>query len=88
MIEILVVRDPDSDNQIEVWLDGDKLAWAEYTLIEVDAGRGYDYADWLDNVRHVLADPVMSTGFHAAVEAAYADPPGKKYIDGWPEEDL
>lgn len=90
-IEILVVRDPDSSNEIRVFIDGQLVtdeASSECRVIDIDAGAGYLIDDWDDNARgtiqHLLVDGA-SDEFVREVEQTYADPPGSKYIDGFTE---
>ena len=85
MIEILVVRDPDSSNGVQVWQDGDEVT-GDCVVVHVDAGAGWDYADWRDNAGGAVA-AMRSDAAKAAVIRIFEDPPGTKYIDGWPEED-
>lgn len=85
MIEILVVRDPDSYNEIRVWQNGIEVSDV-VAIVSVDAGAGYDYEDWRDNA--AAAQLVLSSdAARTACRYAYDDPPGKQYIDGWPDED-
>jgi hypothetical protein len=86
MIDIVMVRDPDSATDIHVWLDGVDVTYSgDVRIIDVDAGAGWEYADWLDARDH--ADHHLSSDeAKAYARAAYDDPPGYKYIDGWPLE--
>lgn len=86
MIEILVVRDPDMADDITVWVDG-RPATHEAHIAYVDAGAGYEYEDWRDNADWVLRNGPWSHAAFQAIEAAFEDPPGKDYIDGWPYEE-
>lgn len=86
MIEILVVRDPESADDMTVWVDGVDVT-NEAAFIYVDAGAGWDYEDWCESAAAHLAWPLSPKVFLAA-QAAYDDPPGKQYIENWPEEDL
>jgi hypothetical protein len=81
MIEILVVRDPDMADEVTVWRDGDDIT-DECAVIVVDAGAGWVFGDWRESADSALA-AVDSAAARAAVEAAYADPPGQAYIDGF-----
>lgn len=84
MIEILVVRDPDGGDAIRVWRYGIEVT-ADADIIIVDAGRGYNYADWIEAADYSARG--LTPAAAEAVRIAYADPPGRKYIDGFPEED-
>lgn len=79
-IEIIVVRDPDGDNEVSVYLDGKQTQ--EYVLYSIDAGRGYDLADW-EEARESAIEQASSDEVAAALDSAYGDPPGEEYIDGW-----
>jgi hypothetical protein len=85
MIEILVVRDPDSADEITVWGNGFDIT-RECTVITVDAGAGWDYDDWRENAEAALAT-LSSDAACIAVDKAYADPPGREYIEDWPDEE-
>jgi hypothetical protein len=85
VIEILMIRDPDSNVSITVWNDGTDIT-DECLVVEVDAGAGWEHAEWLESAEATAASMASDTARYA-VEAAYADPPGKRYIDGWPEDD-
>jgi hypothetical protein len=81
-LAILVVRDPDSANQISIYLDGQLIQ--DYTEISLDAGAGYGIEDWIENAKHdTIVAAQHGEAFAAAVKAAYDDPPGTEYIDGW-----
>jgi hypothetical protein len=81
-LAILVVRDPDGANQISIYLDGQLIQ--DYTEISLDAGAGYGIEDWIENAKHdTIAAAQHGEAFAAAVKAAYDDPPGTEYIDGW-----
>ena len=83
LIEILMIRDPDSATDIEVWLDGVKLDDSDPRLnvIDVDAGAGWAADDWQESMRCAV-ESCQTDGFRTAVATAYADPPGAKYIEG------
>lgn len=85
-IEILVVRDPDSENDVRVWVDGRPAGHPDVVIIEVDAGAGWDYTDWVESAAEA-SKLARSEAFRWAVDSAYADPPGRRYIDGMPDDD-
>lgn len=89
MIEILVVRDPDSPNEIAVFIDGEQVTDnTQCRVIDIDAGAGYSIDDWDDNARgtiqHLLTERA-SDEFVRMVEESYSNPPGAEYIDGFTE---
>lgn len=87
MIEILVVRDPDSADDISVWQDGHRLSWSgdDYVLAYVDAGAGYSFEDWRENADYWLKRDDLSDEFQREVAEAFYDPPGQTYIEGFKE---
>lgn len=85
-IEILVVRDPDMENDIRVFVNGQESD-APF-VYDVDAGHGYTADDWVENYRHAQTWPGLSEGYRAWLLAALADPPGREYIDGWGDESI
>ena len=88
MIEILVVRDPDSSDDITVWLDGQEVAWdnPDFKIVCVDAGAGWALDDWEQAEIDALATMQTDEARHA-VEVAFFDPPGKEYIEYWEDID-
>lgn len=87
MIEILVVRDPDGDDEIQAWHDGQPVAWPEVRVVVVDAGRGHEYDDWQESAKDAFENIFQSPKACRAAFDAYADPPGKEYIEGWPYDE-
>ena len=86
MIEILVVRDPDSENDITVWIDGVEQDWRDgINIVQVDAGAGYTFEDWRETADAWERDDSISDDFRRAVKEAYLDPPGRQYIQGFKE---
>ena len=86
-IETIVVRDPDGDTSVETFVDGEPASTDNVTEYEIDAGRGYDWSDWCASRDFDLA-AASHPKVRAALEEAYDDPPGGKYIDkpedaGW-----
>jgi hypothetical protein len=79
-LAILVVRDPDGDTNLTVYVDGERATG--YVLIELDAGRGHTREDWEEGRVYDLAEAAkVSDAFLAEVTAAYVDPPGAEYIE-------
>lgn len=87
MIEILIVRNPDSANDVQVFRDGvDVTNDNDVYIVEVDPGAGWTYEDWQESAKAAFEGGTWPK-FRTAVMDAYCDPPGKQYIDNWPEED-
>lgn len=84
MIEILVVRDPDMADEVTVWVDGVERT-EDVIEIHVDAGAGYDFADWRENADGWARDERLSEACREAVVEAFLDPPGQRYIDDFKE---
>jgi hypothetical protein len=82
---VLVVRDPDGDTYVDLYRNGWRLDPHEYTIEEVDAGRGYDYKqDWLPRIEEAEALP--PSDYRTDLLAALYNPPGRGDIDGWPDD--
>jgi hypothetical protein len=84
VITVLVVRDPDGGNDIQIW-NGNVEITQDCHVVEVDPGRGYDYENWLEMCTADV-DATQHSIPQRAVLEAYLDPPGTKYIDGWPDQ--
>lgn len=80
-LEILVVRDPDGGTDITIWADGVNVT-RQASVFTVDAGAGYDVADWIESTEHDL-ESTTHEAVHDAIRAARCDPPGSEHIDGW-----
>lgn len=84
-MDIVVVRDPDGGTDIHVFIDGEDTDWQTADLIinavTVDAGAGYDIADWSDSAE--TAANSVHPGARDAVLKLFNDPPGAEYIEGW-----
>jgi hypothetical protein len=80
-LTVLVVRDPDGGTNVRVF-SGDLEI--DHDEVIVDAGRGYTIEDWRESADHdITAAEAVGPNLAQAVAAAYADPPGSQYIDGW-----
>jgi hypothetical protein len=82
-IEILVVRDPDGDTDLMIWIDGQRTEQVD--TYEVDAGRGYPYSEWRDARDYDVER--ASVNAKPMIAAAFDDPPGREYIEGWPDSE-
>jgi hypothetical protein len=79
-IEILAIADPDGSTEHTVWVDGQRVDGPDVYLI--DAGHGYTYEDWRENAAYDIAQ--ASAAAKGEIRVAYNNPPGRKYIEGWP----
>lgn len=87
MIEILVVHSSDYGNEIHVYVDGELVSPGDdLYIVEVDPGAGWTYEDWQESAKAAFERGTWPK-FRTAVYGAYADPPSREYITGWPEEE-
>lgn len=77
-VEILHVRDPDSECGVTVWLDG---VPADYIYQDIDPGRGYSRSEWDERIAAARADMDTSEAFSAAVVEALEHTSDNKYIE-------
>lgn len=80
LVEVLVSRDPDGPNYVDVAVLGSAVAPEQVQEFSVDAGAGWDWEGWVEHRDRCLA--VASTGLQEPLRAAFADPPGGKYVEG------
>jgi hypothetical protein len=76
-VEVVVVRDPDGPVDTHVFIDGVKTPVTEFTI---DAGAGWCWADWKRCRDRNLS--AASPSARQTMLAAYADPPGGRYVGG------
>jgi hypothetical protein len=76
-VEVVVVRDPDGPVDIHVFIDGVITPVTEFVI---DAGAGWCWADWKRCRDRNLS--AASPSARRAMLAAYADPPGGRYVEG------
>lgn len=74
-IELLHVRDPDSDCDIRLWIDGKQVA---VECVDIDPGRGYSREDWDENI--AWAEKLPPGSFRDAVLEAYRANAGSEYV--------
>lgn len=88
MIEILLVNSSDYGAELAVWIDGRQLDLADddVRLVEIDAGRGYSFDDWIDGLTEDFFSK-FSDEARPAIEDAYFHPPSSEYIEGFRERD-
>jgi hypothetical protein len=84
-VEILAVTDPDGSPEHTVWIDGQRIDSPPPDIYLIDAGHGYSYEDWRESAAYDVEQ--ASDAAKAEIRAAYDDPPGRRYIDDWPESD-
>lgn len=82
-LEMLVVRDPDADTEVDLWLNGEPTTVDR--AVDVDPGRGYTREDWEDSKQFFSQDRNLSEAFARAVVAAYDAYADNEYVDdsGW-----
>ena len=82
-LEMLVVRDPDADTEVDLWLNGEPVTVDR--AVDVDPGRGYLREDWEESKQFFGQDPNLSEAFARAVVSAYETYADNQYIDdsGW-----
>ncbi len=78
-IEVLVVRDPDADTEVAVWVDGEP---AEVTVEVVDPGWGWGQRAWQDRKMQLLARADYSPAFRDGVREALAAYDDCRYVSG------
>jgi hypothetical protein len=69
-IEVLHVRDPDSECGLEVFVNGESVG---FDYEDVDPGRGYSREDWDERIEEneaalVADEPTRSPGFRRAID--------------------
>jgi hypothetical protein len=78
-IEILHQRDPDSECDVRLFLDGAEVT-DEIEFVDVDPGRGHDIEDWLESKRFAMDG--ASAAAAAAVADAYDAGSHSPYVEG------
>lgn len=78
-IELMVVRDPDSSDDVTMFVDG--VETTEYAEEHIDPGAGYSLSDWNAHTESVMTDESYSPAFREKV-AEYRDEfKGNQYIE-------
>lgn len=85
-LEIIHSRDPDGECGFSYYVngrpsDGDSIEIGQYDL---DAGRGYEFADWAGQAAGAKA--TASDAVWAELEQYYAEPAGDEYVEGMPDD--
>lgn len=83
-IEVVIVRDPDGGTDTTLFFDGVELGPHDYEEYIVDAGRGYEYGDWIESRDWAAA--TASPAAAGLLRQCYDYPPGHQYIDGAPDD--
>ncbi len=74
-VEAVVIRNPDGPVDLHIFIDGLETPITEFLI---DAGAGWHWADWkYCRDRNLSA---ASPSARLAMLAAYADPPGGRYV--------
>lgn len=79
-VEVIVVRDPDAADDVRV-LVGGEVVTEEVSVVCVDAGAGWDVADWQNARADALAD--ASPAAASIIANAFGNAPGARYITGF-----
>jgi hypothetical protein len=77
-IEVLAIRDPDTETNVQIWIDG--VRFDNYAYESVDPGAGHELYAWLGNQLTVMTNDDYSEGFKAAALAAYASYDDSEYV--------
>jgi hypothetical protein len=80
LAEVLVTRDPDGPNDVDVAVLGRSVRPGQVRVFCVDAGAGWQWPDWVEHRDDCLAG--ASGGLQEPLRAALAAPPGGKYVEG------
>lgn len=86
-IELVVTRDPDSADEVDIYIDGVPIGQTDIEVAEfhVDAGAGHDWEDWVDSHADSVA---RASGAVAAILRELAlDAPGSQYIEDAPHDE-
>jgi len=78
-IEVLVIRDPDSADDVTLFVDGEPVS---ATYEHVDPGAGYEIEDWREHTASVQGNAEYSEGFKRAVVSARDAAESSSYIEG------
>lgn len=80
LAEVLVTRDPDGPNDVDVAVLGHRVHRGQVRAFSVDAGAGWEWPDWVEHRDDCLTR--ASDGLQEPLRAALASPPGGKYVQG------
>lgn len=78
-VEMLVVRDPDAQTDVTLFMDG--VEFTDVSYEHVDPGAGYDGSDWDEHTESVSTDKSYSQAFREAVVRARDEHADSQYID-------
>lgn len=81
--EVLTVRDPDGGTTVELTILGKTPDPATVAEFAIDAGRGWQWPEWVEHRDASLA--AASDDLRPHLEEWFADPPGGKYIEHRPD---
>lgn len=85
LAEVLVVRDPDGPNDVDVAVLGSPTQDEQVRVYSVDAGAGWEWVNWVEHRNACLQQ--ASDGIQGPLRAAFAAPPGGKYVEGREDRD-
>lgn len=85
-IQIIHQRDPDSGCDLTVYVDG--VRHSDVTVENIDPGRGYEWADWVENVLHARQQAAEHPGnqYYADCVTELEEAASSKYVDDKPED--
>lgn len=86
-IELVVTRDPDSADEVDIFIDGVPVDKTDIVVEEfhIDAGAGRHWDDWIDSRAENVA---RASGPVASILRELAlDPPGGEYIEDMPDDE-
>lgn len=81
LVEIVHYRDPDSSCDVAVFVDGERIADNDLTMISIDPGAGHSRGEWDFGRAEALATPRLSDAAHARALACFEDCDESKYIE-------
>lgn len=79
-IELLHMRDPDSDCTNELFIEGAPML--SFVEEDIDPGKGYEASDWADRVKETASIESYSPEFKKAVMLGLGESNNSPYITG------
>jgi hypothetical protein len=82
ILEILHGREPDSECALDVWIAGEPVPAQQFTMEDMDPGRGYTQEDWDEHTEWVAGNDVSySPAFREAVVRNRNELRNHKYVN-------